>query len=153
MQLAATTGVPVLGMTHLNKEGETLGRRISERARSVMMISLPDKDGQPNRRKFWVEKAAIKKPDPLGITFTDQSNDYDDDPPSAPDEPQKKRGPSPAKSTQMAEWLYDQLSSGGKRVMPSSARLNSISSCRCQLTKHQRFPSLHFMRQGIGSPP
>lgn len=80
------------------------------------MLSVPDPEGQPDRRKFWVKKTAVKPPEALGITFTDASNDYDDTPPSAPDEPHKKRGPDPAKSTKMAEWLFEQLSAGGKKV-------------------------------------
>jgi AAA domain/Primase C terminal 2 (PriCT-2) len=116
MQLAAVTGVAVLAMTHLNKEGEVLGRRITERARSVLLLSTPDPEGQPERRKFWVEKTAVKKPDPLGGTFTDTSNDYDNLPPTPPEEPTKHRGPKPAKSTELAKWLFEKLSEGPKRV-------------------------------------
>ncbi len=116
MQLAATTGVAVLALTHLNKEGEVLGRRITERARSVLSLSLPDPDGQPNRRKLWVSKTAVKTPEALGITFTDASNDYDGNPPSDPQVPGKARGPAPAKSTKMAEWLLDQLSRSDQTV-------------------------------------
>lgn len=116
MQLAATTGVAVLALTHLNKEGEVLGRRITERARSVIMLSLPDPEGQPNRRKLQIDKTAVKKPDPLGITFTDTSSDYDANPPDAPDQPGKKRGPLPVKSTKDAEWLWEKLSGGPMRV-------------------------------------
>lgn len=121
IKLATSTGVAVLALTHLSKDGEVLGRRISERARSVILLSLPDPEGQPNRRKIWVDKTAIKKADPLGITFTDASNDYDDAPPEAPDEPDgrpagKKRGPSATVSSERAEWIFDQLSKGGMRV-------------------------------------
>ncbi len=80
------------------------------------MLNLPDKEGQPNRRKLWIEKTAVKKPDPLGITFTDTASEYDNNPPTAPDEPQNKRGPKPTRSLELAVWLFDKLKPGPMRV-------------------------------------
>jgi hypothetical protein len=110
IQVAADTGVPVLGLAHLNKEKGVLNRRLVERARSVIMLSLPDPEGQPNRRKLWVDKTAVLKPPPLGITYGDAGNEYDDNPPNSPEEPAKRRGPEPAKTTKAAQWLWDVLS-------------------------------------------
>jgi AAA domain len=116
IQLAAETGVAVLALTHLNKEGEVLNRRIIERARSVISLTQPDSKGQPDRRRIWVSKSAVKPPDALGITFTDSSNEYDDHPPEEAETPQKRRGPAPTKSSEAAMWLADQLSRGAVAV-------------------------------------
>ena len=116
LQLAAETGVGVLALTHLNKEGEVLNRRIIERARSVISLSQPDPKGQPDRRRLWVSKSAVKPPTALGITFTDASNEYDDNPPEEAEEPMKRRGPAPSKSSEAARWLAEQLSGGPMAV-------------------------------------
>ena len=93
MDLAASSGVAILGLTHLSKDKDPLGRRIVEKARSVIKITKPDPDGQPTRRKLWVDKTAAKNPPALGITMTDAGNDYDFQPPTEP-EPSKGGRPS-----------------------------------------------------------
>jgi hypothetical protein len=77
IELARETGVAILGLTHLNKEGQALGRRIVEKARVVIMMTNSDPDGQPNRRRLWVDKSAAIKPPPLGITMGNTGNEYD----------------------------------------------------------------------------
>ncbi len=113
LQVAAETGVPILALIHLNKEGEALNRRITERARSVLSLTCPDPDGQPDRRRHWVSKSAVKKPLALGITLHDDRNDYDDRPPTVPGPEHKPRGKAPAKSEADAEWLWNFLRSRG----------------------------------------
>jgi hypothetical protein len=118
MQLAAETGVAILALAHLNREGEVLNRRITERARSVLSLSCPDPENQPDRRRFWVSKTAVKRPTALGVTFKDECNEFDDVPPEAPEEEgPKRRGPSPTKGTQFAAWLWDQLQKGPTAVL------------------------------------
>lgn len=112
LMLAANTGVAVLALTHLNKEGEVLNRRITERARAVLKLTCPDPDGQPNRRRFWVDKTAVKKPPALGLTMADSGNEYDDAPPEAKPKEAKPTGPPPARSTGRAEWLWSFLGKG-----------------------------------------
>src|SRR5436305_334962 len=75
LQGSAEPGVPIVALTHRNKDGEALGRRITERARSVLSLTCPDPDGQPDRRRFWVSKSATKKPPPLGITIKEEGNE------------------------------------------------------------------------------
>jgi len=118
LQLAADTGVTVLGLAHFNKEGKLLNRRLEDRARAVLHLTTPDPEGQPNRRRFWVDKTAIVEPPPLGVTYGDSGNTYDDKPPEAPDQEPvtRRRGPSPAKSTKGAEWLLKQLERGPVKV-------------------------------------
>lgn len=81
MDLASTHGVAFLGLTHLSKDKEALGRRIVEKARVVMKMTQPDPEGQPNRRRLWVDKSAVVKPPPLGITMGQAGNEYDFAPP------------------------------------------------------------------------
>ncbi len=125
--LATETGVPVLGLTHLNKDKQVLNVRITERARSVLLIRLPD-PAQPNRRRLWVDKCEVEKPPPLGITMTPTGNEYDNNPPDEAEEQPGKRGPKPAKSTQHAEWLVEQLSRGPTNVskLVEAARTDGV---------------------------
>jgi len=58
MDLAASSGVAFIGLTHLSKDKEALGSRIVEKARVVAKMTQPDPEGQPNRRKLWVDKTA-----------------------------------------------------------------------------------------------
>lgn len=114
IQLATETGVPVLGLTHLNKDKQVLNVRISERARSVLLIRQPDPS--VNRRRFWVEKTEVEKPAPLGFTMTATGNEYDTNPPDDAEEGPARRGPKPTKSNRNAEWLIEQLSRGPVRL-------------------------------------
>ena len=66
-----------LGLTHLSVNKEALGRRIVEKSRSVIMMTQPDAEGQRDRRRLWVDKTAVQKPPPLGVTMKDAGNDYD----------------------------------------------------------------------------
>jgi AAA domain len=96
MDLATKSGVAFLCLTHLSKDKDPLGRRIVEKARVVLKMTCPDPEGQPNRRRLWVDKSAIVKPPPLGVTMTDRGNDYDFSPPAEP-EPTKPGRPPEAR--------------------------------------------------------
>lgn len=69
-----------LCLTHLNSAGGMLGKRVLEKARSVLKMTRPDED-QPNRRKLEVFKSNSLKPAPLGITMGETGNTYDFVPP------------------------------------------------------------------------
>ena len=97
IDLAGETGVAVLGLTHLSKGGEALGRRIVEKARVVLKMTQPDPEGQPDRRRLWVDKTAVMKPPALGITMGDAGNEYDFSPPTEPEVEPRRRGPPPEK--------------------------------------------------------
>jgi hypothetical protein len=84
-QIAARTASPIVCVTHLNAAGKPLGRRIEGQGRVVMMLEKPDPDGQPHRRKLYVRKSNSLYPDPLGITMSGGGNEYDRNPPRAPD--------------------------------------------------------------------
>jgi hypothetical protein len=99
LDLAGKHGVAFLGLTHLSKDKEALGRRIVEKARVIIKMTQPDREGQPNRRRLWVDKAAVVLAHPLGITMGESGNDYDFDPPA---EPKPIRTGRPPESTDKA---------------------------------------------------
>jgi hypothetical protein len=109
IELAHKTATPFLGLTHLSVNKEALGRRIVEKARVVMKMTQPDPDGQPNRRRLWVDKTAVQKPSALGVTMKHDGNDYDYDPPREPDPAPRRPGPPPAKLNECKAWLIEQL--------------------------------------------
>ncbi len=107
MELAGTSGVAFLGLTHLSKDKEALGRRIVEKARVVVKMTQPDPEGQPNRRRLWVDKTAVVKPPALGITMSDAGNAYDFTP---PDEPETHKGGRPPEANAKARrFILDNL--------------------------------------------
>ncbi len=116
LDLCHKTGVAFLGLTHLSKDKEALGRRIVEKARVVIKMTQPDPEGQPDRRRLWVDKTAVVRPPALGITMKTGGNDYDFEPPKEPDPVPKKRGPSPEKLEECKTWLAAQLTPNPARV-------------------------------------
>ena len=117
MDLASKTGVALEGLTHLSMNKEALGRRIVEKARIVVKMTQPNPEGQINRRRLWVDKSAIVKPQALGITMGDSGNEYDGNPPSEP-EPARP-GPAPVRLAECKQWLKDQLT-------PNPAAVQSV---------------------------
>jgi predicted ATP-dependent serine protease len=93
MTVAARTGTGFLMLTHLSREGDPLGRRIIAACRVVWKLSQPDKEGQPDRRKLWVDKSQTLKPPPLGMTIAAEGCSFDFEPPQ---EPAKDKGGRPA---------------------------------------------------------
>jgi hypothetical protein len=116
MDLARETGVAFLGLTHLSANKEALGRRIVDKARVVLKMTQPDPAGQPDRRRLWVDKSAVVKPPPLGITMKGDGNEYDFTPPSEPEPITRKRGPSPERLDACKAWLTERLTPNPLRV-------------------------------------
>jgi hypothetical protein len=118
--IAIRTGVPIVCVTHLNASGKTLGRRAVEKARTVIQLSQPDPEGQPNRRRLWVDKTYDITPPELGITMGLEGNEYDTNPPQPPAEERRlngaARGPVPAKTRACMDWLAGRLGNGARRV-------------------------------------
>ncbi|HWE39302.1 MAG TPA: AAA family ATPase [Isosphaeraceae bacterium] len=112
LEMALAQKVAILALTHMNLGGEALGRRIIEKARSVIYMSQPDPEIQPNRRRLWVAKSNVIKPAALGVTMGDDGNDYDDKPPTEPQPERRAAGRPAIKSVEQAEWLIDQLKGG-----------------------------------------
>ena len=116
LDLCHKTGVAFLGLTHLSKDKEALGRRIVEKARVVIKMTQPDPEGQPDRRRLWVDKTAVVRPPSLGITMKTGGNDYDFEPPKEPDPLPRRPGPPPAKLEECKIWLAAQLTPNPTRV-------------------------------------
>ena len=116
MDLARNTGVALVGLTHLSANKEALGRRIVEKARVVLKMTQPDPEGQQHRRRLWVDKSAVVKPPPLGITMKGHGNDYDFAPPDEPEPLDRRRGPSPERLAACKAWLAEQMTPNPGRV-------------------------------------
>src|SRR5262249_25806944 len=82
LEMGQGCGVALLGLTHLSRDKEALGRRIVEKARVVLKMTQHDPEGQRDRRRLWVDKTAVVKPPPLGITMGSGGNEYDFEPPN-----------------------------------------------------------------------
>lgn len=114
IEMAAKSEVAFLGLTHLSANKEALGRRIVEKARIVIKMTQPDPDGQPNRRRLWVDKTAGVKPPPLGITMGTGGNQYDFNPPSEPDP--NKGGRPPEQKDKAASFILESLAKINDRI-------------------------------------
>ena len=100
MDLAGRVSVPLLVLTHLSANGEALGRRIVGVARCLWKLTTPDPEGQPDRRRLWVDKSYAAKPPALGMTIRADGCDFDHNPP-APAAP--SRGGRPPEARLKAE--------------------------------------------------
>jgi hypothetical protein len=81
VQRTRATIVPLL---HVSKEGTPLGRRIRGVTRTILQLEAPDPN-QPERLRLWVSRSIAKRPPELGVTMGDRGNEYDFDPPTAPE--------------------------------------------------------------------
>jgi hypothetical protein len=96
MDLAQQTRVPFLLLTHLSKDAQALGRRIVGACRLVWKMTQPDPEGQPDRRRVWVDKSYTVKPQALGMTISAAGCSFDSNPPTAP-QPDKGGRPPEAR--------------------------------------------------------
>jgi hypothetical protein len=81
------------------------------------MLEKPDPEGQPDRRRLYVRKSHSLYPPELGVTMKGDGNEYDRNPPKAPE----KEGPTvhaskDPRTAECAEWLADQLQDRDRRV-------------------------------------
>jgi hypothetical protein len=77
--MAQECDTTLLGLMHLSKDAETLGRRLEGLARAILKLFKPD-PGQPDRRKLIIT-GNFKEPPPLGVTIRDGGCDFDFAPP------------------------------------------------------------------------
>jgi hypothetical protein len=99
----------ILCLTHLNAGGGFLGRRVLEKVRVALRMEQPDP--ADDKRRLEVHKTNAKRPLPLGLVMGDRGNDYDGDPPSAPQEQSL-----PAKVQEAVDWLRERLTLGAAKV-------------------------------------
>jgi hypothetical protein len=114
MVIANETSVPFLLLTHLSKDETPLGRRIVGAARVVWTMTHPDPEAEGDRRRLWVSKSYVAKPEALGVTISDTGCSFDGNPPTKP-EP-RRPGPAGAKLDECKRWLTDQLKPNPARV-------------------------------------
>ncbi len=126
MDIAGKAQVAFLLVTHLSKELQALGRRIVGASRLVWKLTKPDPEGQPDRRKLWVDKTYAPVPKPLGMTIAAEGCTFDDKPPVTPAENRAEgRAKLSARLEEVKDWLAGQLASApvqlGKLVEQAKA--------------------------------
>ncbi len=80
--IAQECDASIMGLMHLSKDMDTLGRRLEGLSRGIVKMFRPD-PSQPNRRRLEVA-GNFKEPPPLGVTLRDGGCDFDSNPPSEP---------------------------------------------------------------------
>lgn len=150
-EIAGRCQTAIVCVTHLNAGGKPLGRRITGQGRVVIQLERPDPDGQPNRRKLWVTKTMAMTPPALGVTMGAGGNEYDLDPPVAPDPDEDKapgpggrNGRKPSRLLECCAWLEAQLEDGPKAlgdirkaVLEAGFSLETLVNARRKLRVHE----------------
>jgi hypothetical protein len=113
MDMARDARIPFLLWTHLSRDAQALGRRIVGACRLVWKMTQPDPEGQPDRRRVWVDKTYAVKPPALGMTIGNAGCSFDFNPPAAP-EP-SKGGRPPEKLEKAIGFLTEKLGAGDRR--------------------------------------
>ena len=98
----------IMGLMHLSKDMDTLGRRLEGLSRGIMKMFRPD-PGQPNRRRLEVT-GNFKEPPPLGVTLRDGGCDFDFAPPEEP--ARNPGGRPPEKCDKAIAFLTEKLTKG-----------------------------------------
>ena len=110
--MAQECDTTLLGLMHLSKDAETLGRRLEGLARAILKLFKPD-PGQPDRRKLEVI-GNFKEPPPLGVTIRDGGCEFDFTP---PEEPTKNPGGRPSAEREAAiQFIRDALHVQNDRI-------------------------------------
>jgi hypothetical protein len=109
--MAQECGAAILGLMHLSKDNETLGRRLEGLARAILKLFKPD-PGKPDRRKLIVT-GNFKEPPPLGVTLRDGGCDFDFAPPEEP--ARSPGGRPPVKLDKAVAFLETELADGDRK--------------------------------------
>ena len=111
VSIAQSCDVSIMGLMHLSKDQETLGRRLEGLARGIMKMFKPD-PGQPDRRKLIIT-GNFKEPPALGVTIRDGGCDFDFTP---PEEPARNAGGRPPGEREKArKFIIDALTQENDR--------------------------------------
>ena len=102
VSIAQTCDVSIIGLMHLSKDQDTLGRRLEGLARGIMKLFRPD-PAQPDRRRLEVI-GNFKEPPHLGVTLRDGGCDFDFNPPK---DATRSIGGRPPEKTEKADQFPD----------------------------------------------
>ncbi len=112
IEIAQEFDTTILGLMHLSKDGDTLGRRIEGVARGILKLHKPD-DSQKDRRKLEV-KGNFKEEQPLGVTFCDGRCEFDSTPPN--EQPKNKGGRPPKELNKAIEFIRVELARDNDQI-------------------------------------
>ncbi len=105
VSIAQHCDVSIMGLMHLSKDQDTLGRRLEGLARGIIKMFRPD-PAQPDRRRLEVI-GNFREPPPLGVTIRDGGCDFDNNPPEEP--ARNPGGRPPEKLDKAIEFLIERL--------------------------------------------
>ncbi|MFI5454203.1 MAG: AAA family ATPase [Isosphaerales bacterium] len=111
VSIAQSCDVSIMGLMHLSKDQDTLGRRLEGLARGIMKMFKPD-PAQPDRRRLEVI-GNFKEPPALGVTLRDGGCDFDFEPPKEAARP--PGGRPPEKTDKAIAFLIEKLSGGDQK--------------------------------------
>jgi hypothetical protein len=103
--LAQDCGLAILGLMHLSKDNETLGRRLDGVARSILKLIQPE-GATLNRRRLEC-RGNFKEPPLLGVTLKDDGCEYDANPPG--DGPRNLGGRPSTDRDRVAQFVRESL--------------------------------------------
>jgi hypothetical protein len=111
ISIAQHYDVAIMGLMHLSKDLDTLGRRLEGLARGIMKLFRPD-GSQPDRRRLEVI-GNFKEPPALGVTLRDGGCDFDFTPPA--DVPKGNAGRPPVKTDKAVAFIEAELANGDEK--------------------------------------
>ena len=111
VSIAQTCDVSIIGLMHLSKDQDTLGRRLEGLSRGIMKLFRPD-PSQPDRRRLEVI-GNFKEPPHLGVTLRDGGCDFDFNPPK--DVTRNIGGRPPEKTDKAIGFLMEKLAAGDQK--------------------------------------
>jgi len=112
VSIAQECDVSILGLMHLSKDQDTLGRRLEGLARGIMKMFKTD-PAKPDRRRLEVI-GNFKEPPPLGVTIRDGGCDFDFNPPAEP--ARNPGGRPPVKCDKAIAFLTEKLTGGDRKA-------------------------------------
>jgi hypothetical protein len=114
LNIAVRTRALFLLLTHLSKEGGSLGRRIDGACRVVWKMTDPDPEARTVRRRVWVDKTFAAKPAPMGMTIGEAGCTFDFSPPSKPEA--SKGGRPPEARDKARSFIVEALNRENDRI-------------------------------------
>jgi hypothetical protein len=111
VSIAQDCDTTILGLMHLSKDHDTLGRRLEGLARAILKLTRPD-PAQINRRKLAVT-GNFKEPPALGVTLRDGGCDFDSTPPE--EAVRNTGGRPPVKIEKAVAFIETELSAGDSK--------------------------------------